>query len=112
MIEIPKLLKSIERIVIAAFTTQNAVPVCASLVLGLLIWKLSNQEIVGVIGMIISSPIVTGLGWLSFAVAIMWSRYSNSLRTNIYEAEIARLQNLLNQQRLGQQELNLHPTDK
>lgn len=101
------MIKSLERITIAAFTNKATVPFMLSVLLGYIAYLLGPDKLEHVIITLLQSNLLQYGGWMLFAITTGVSVASFRWRERIYKAELDRIQEVKKVALERQLELNL-----
>jgi hypothetical protein len=104
--------KSIERIVIAAFTTRNTVPFIGLVVLTIICFRLPPEGLERVATKILDSALYGLLGWVFFLLSLIVGFYLFRWRERIYQSELNRANEVRNKLVEGQLTLKLDEPKK
>lgn len=100
--------KTIERVIIAAFTTKATVP----LILGTLFWKLldklTSADLKELLKSTIESNWLVLLGWFLFAASLVAGTIAFRWREQIYDRELKRITTVKDEAIRGQLDLKLN----
>lgn len=86
--------KSMERVLIAAFTTRNTIPFGLLVIMGICAWRLDPRDLSLLISDLIHATWFIALGWMLFIVATIVALNMYRRLEATYEREIKRLMDI------------------
>lgn len=97
--------KTLERVLIAMFTTRATVPLGLMVVLYKVIDKLESRDLQALLQCVVDANWFSLMGWSMFVIAVIVGILGFRWRERIYQLELNRMQETKNQVLAGQLEI-------